>query len=109
MTTSSTESEQLDPRETRDRIKGVIVREMLVEGLEVGEIEDDQLLFGEEDSLGLDSIDALQIVLGLEQEFSVKIDTNTLDRERLATVSGMADFVLELKGNDGAEKMRGHR
>ncbi len=52
------------------------LKEMLVENLmlddSADEIEDDQPLFGPE-GLGLDSVDALQVVVGLDKHFGLKI------------------------------------
>ena len=52
------------------------LKEMLVENLmlddSADEIADDQPLFGPE-GLGLDSVDALQVVVGLDKHFGLKI------------------------------------
>ena len=55
--------------------------------LQVGaaEIADDQALFGP-NSLGLDSVDALQLVVMLDKNFGLKIPDSNVARETLASV-----------------------
>lgn len=78
--------------ELKDRIKRLLVERLKLE-TEPSEIADDQPLFGE--GLGLDSIDALELVLGLEQEFGVRIEDEEVGGEALASVNALADFVRE--------------
>lgn len=78
--------------ELKSRIKRLIVERLKLE-TDPSEIADDQPLFGE--GLGLDSIDALELVLGLEQEFGVKIEDEEVGGEALASVEALASFVRE--------------
>lgn len=80
-----------DP-ELKGRIKRLIVERLKLE-MEPEEIGDADPLFGE--GLGLDSIDALELVLGLEQEFGVKIEDEEVGGEALASVDSLADFVRD--------------
>lgn len=82
----------LSDTELKDRIKRLIVDRLKLE-TEASDIADDQPLFGE--GLGLDSIDALELVLGLEQEFGVKIEDEEVGGEALASVNALAAFVRE--------------
>jgi acyl carrier protein len=58
----------------------------------VEEITDDTPLFGPT-GLGLDSIDALELVLGLEKEFGVGIEDRTTAMKVLASIRSIAEFV----------------
>jgi len=66
---------------------------MLVENLmlqvSAEEIGDDQPLFGP-GSLGLDSVDALQLVVALEKNYGVKISDPQAARKALQTVNDIA-------------------
>lgn len=80
-----------DP-ELKGRIKRLIVERLKLE-MDPEEIGDADPLFGE--GLGLDSIDALELVLGLEQEFGVKIEDEEVGGEALASVDSLAAFVRD--------------
>lgn len=75
----------------RQRIKQVIVRSLMLEGLAPDDIADDQPLFGA--GLGLDSVDALELVLGLETEFKIRVKSGQMGREAFANVGALAAFV----------------
>ncbi len=74
-------------------IKNLIVDRLKLE-IEPAEIGDDQPLFGDQ-GLGLDSIDALELVLGVEQELGVKIDDEEIGSQALESVTSLADFVSQ--------------
>lgn len=85
-------AQEVSDAELKERLKRLIVERLKLE-MDPGEIGDADPLFGE--GLGLDSIDALELVLGLEQEFGVKIEDEEVGGEALASVDALADFVRE--------------
>ena len=72
------------------------IRELLAVRLKlaaaVEKISDDTPLFAP-DGLGLDSIDALELVLGLQKEFGVVIEDRATAVKVLATINSIAGFV----------------
>jgi acyl carrier protein len=72
------------------------VRATLVESLELGraadEIDPDTPLFGS--GLGLDSIDAVELVVQLDTVFGVRLPNDVFGRAELRTVNGLVDLVL---------------
>ena len=73
------------------------IKEMMVENLMLKvpkeEIADTLPLFGAE-GLGLDSIDALELVVSLEKKFGVTVPNSETARVALATVNSIHDYVL---------------
>jgi acyl carrier protein len=69
----------------KERIKHLIVETLMLQ-MSPQEITDDQLLFGP-GSLGLDSVDALQLVVMLDKHFGVKIPDSNAARETLQSVT----------------------
>lgn len=74
------------------RLKKLIITRLKLE-IEPDEIENQQPLFGE--GLGLDSIDALELVLGLEQEFGVKVEDEEVGVKAFASIDALVTFVRE--------------
>lgn len=73
------------------------IKEMMVENLMLKvpkeEIADDLPLFGP-NGLGLDSIDALELVVSLEKKFGVTVPNSETARAALATVNSIAEYVI---------------
>ena len=76
-----------DVNALRERIKNLMVENLMLQ-VTAAEIQDDQPLFGP-GSLGLDSVDALQLVVALDKHFGLKIPDSNVARETLASVSSM--------------------
>jgi acyl carrier protein len=80
-----------------DELKNSI-KEMMVENLMLKvskeDIGDDLPLFGVE-GLGLDSIDALELVVSLEKHFGVSVPNSEVAKNALATVNTIASYVEE--------------
>jgi len=77
--------------ETPDRIKRLIVDCLHLEGIQPAMIEDEAPLFGE--GLGLDSVDALELVVALEKEFGIKIKSQEMGREVFSSVTSLSQFI----------------
>ena len=73
------------------RVKEMIVERLGLEGLRPEEIDDDAPLFGE--GLGLDSIDALELSIGREKVFGVKLETEEEGKRAFASVSALAEHL----------------
>jgi acyl carrier protein len=81
----------------KEQIKKMMVENLMLQ-VSAGEIGDDQPLFGP-DSLGLDSVDALQLVVALDKNFGLKIPDPGAAKEVLQSVNTIAAAVQQkLKG-----------
>ena len=73
------------------------VKELLVSGLRLdvrpADIADDAPIFGE--GLGLDSIDALELVVLVEERFRVSIPDEEVGKRAFASVDALVDFILQ--------------
>lgn len=76
----------------RDQIKEMMVENLMLK-VSKEEIADDLPLFGA-DGLGLDSIDALELVVSLEKKFGVSVPNSDTARQALATVNSIHDYVV---------------
>jgi len=94
--TDAAKTENPRPAMPEDNLREAI-KEMMVENLMLKvpkeEIGDDLPLFGV-DGLGLDSIDALELVVSLEKHFGVSVPNSETAKQALATVNTIHDYVL---------------
>jgi len=74
-------------------IKQMIIESLRIEGMSPDEIETDSALFGE--GLGLDSIDALQLVVAMEKQFGIVVPDAATGSKVFASVRSMADYIAE--------------
>jgi len=76
-----------------EKVKLMIISSLRIEGMSPDEIENDAPLFGE--GLGLDSIDALQLVVAMEKDFGVVVPDAATGSIVFASVRSMARYVSE--------------
>lgn len=76
---------------TRQKIRDILAVRLKLASA-VAKWGDDAPLFGQ-DGLGLDSIDALELVLGLQKEFGVVVEDRAQAVKVLATIDSIAEFV----------------
>ena len=82
----------MDERNTlTERIKNMMVENLMLQ-VAAADIADDQPLFGP-GSLGLDSVDALQLVVALDKNFGLKIPDPGAAKEILRSVSTIVSAV----------------
>ena len=72
-------------------LKKLIINTLKLEDIAPGDIEDDAPLFGE--GLGLDSIDALELVVALEKTYNVFIPDSEVGKKVFRSVNALAEFV----------------
>jgi acyl carrier protein len=84
----------MDESELQRRIKEMMVENLMLK-ISPAEIGDDQLLFGP-NSLGLDSVDALQLVVALDKNFGLKIADPAAAKKALESVNTMAAAIREI-------------
>jgi acyl carrier protein len=73
------------------QVKQMIIDALRIEGMSPADIDTDAPLFGE--GLGLDSIDALQLVVAMEKEFGAVVPDAATGTTVFASVRSMADYI----------------
>ena len=72
-------------------LKISIIEQLNLEDMEVSDIENDEFLFG--DGLGLDSIDALELIVLLEKDYGIKLSDPQQGKEVFNSINTMAAFI----------------
>ena len=75
------------------RLKTMIIEECEKEDIEPEELADDVELFSDASGLELDSLDALQISMGLQTMFKIRLGDSKDFRRVVTTINNLADFV----------------
>jgi acyl carrier protein len=75
-------------------LKKQIIEELNLQDMTPDGIKDDAPLFG--DGLGLDSIDALELVVLMEKHYGIKITDETVGKKVLYSINTMAEHILEV-------------
>ena len=86
-----------NPADLKTEIKRLIVENLMLQ-ITAEQISDDQPLFGP-NSLGLDSVDALQLVVALDKNYGLKIADPETARQILGSVNAIAEAVANHRGN----------
>jgi acyl carrier protein len=74
-------------------VKKLIIERLKLEEITVKDIITDAPLFGE--GLGLDSIDALELVIGLEKEYGVSIPDAEVGKKVFQSVRTIAQYIVD--------------
>ncbi len=76
----------------REQLKKIIIEELNLEDIDAADLNDNDPLFGDE-GLGLDSLDAVELVVLIQKHFDVEIKDMEEGREALASINSLADFI----------------
>lgn len=77
--------------DTKVKLKQVLIEELNLEDVTPDEIGDDDALFGE--GLGLDSLDAVELVVVIQKHFGVEIKDMEEGRPALQSINTLAAFI----------------
>ena len=87
------ESKEKKLAEMREKLKGLLVEHLSLEDVDPENIKDDEILFGE--GLGLDSLDAVEIVVLLQRNFGLEVKDINKGREIFYSIDTLANYVVE--------------
>lgn len=79
----------------RTSLKEMIVKDLSLEDVKPEDIKDNEVLFGE--GLGLDSLDAVEIVVLLQRNFGVEVKNMEQGKEIFYSIDTIANYIYENK------------
>jgi len=79
--------------ELKAELKNKIITSLNLEDISVDEIKDDDNLFGE--GLGLDSIDALELIVMLDKDYGIKLTDPKEGKKIFESIETMAKYIEE--------------
>lgn len=79
-------------QELREKIKKTIIETLNIHDVAPDDIEDDEMIF-ENEKLDLDSLDALELAMGIQKEFAVPINNQYQAISVLRSVRTIAEYI----------------
>ena len=77
--------------ELKEELKAKIIDQLNLEDVSLADIADDDALFG--DGLGLDSIDALELIVMLDKDYGIRLSDPKEGKKIFESVQVMADYI----------------
>ena len=75
-------------------LKQEIIKALNLEDISIKDIKDDAPLFGDK-GLGLDSIDALELIVLLEKKYGIRLESAAEGRSIFTSVKSIAEYVAQ--------------
>ena len=88
----------MDFEQLKHDLKELIIEECEKEDITADEIKDDVMLFSDESGLELDSLDALQISMGLLNKYGVRLGDSKEFRRNVTTIEKLAEYIQKENG-----------
>jgi acyl carrier protein len=85
----------MDDGTLTDAIKRLMIEELDLRGKTPEDIDELSPLFGA--GLGLDSLDALQLAMSVEERFGVRVPEGDAGRAAFASVRALCDFIVRAR------------
>jgi acyl carrier protein len=79
--------------ELKQQLKEMIIKELKLVDVTPDQIDDDSPLFGDNSDLGLDSLDAVELVVMMQKNFNIEIADRDTAIKAFASINVLADFI----------------
>jgi acyl carrier protein len=83
----------------KTEIKELIIQTLNIKNVTSDQVQDSVALFSKENVLDLDSIDAIELVMAIQDKYQVRIADQNVARNVLESIDSIAEFILREKGN----------
>jgi len=85
---------QVPTEELRTEIKNLIMETLGITSIKPEDIDNDKPLFGGENTLTLDSVDALEIIMAIQRKYHLRIADQNLARSVIRSINSIAEFLV---------------
>jgi acyl carrier protein len=75
-------------------IKKMIMETLNITDVRPEDVDDDKPLFGSDNALTLDSVDAIEIIMALQRTYGIRIADQSLARNVIRSINSIAEFIV---------------
>lgn len=86
-------------QELKKEVKAVIIKTLNINKINPEDVDDSAPLFAPDNPFGLDSVDAIDIVMTVQKHFDVRIADQNLARDVLESIDSLAQFIQRERKN----------
>ncbi len=86
----------------KNEIKQLIMTTLGISDVDPKDVDDEKPLFGGDNALTLDSVDAIEIIMAIQRTYGVRIADQNLAREVVRSINSIALFLTEQKANQSS-------
>lgn len=76
-------------------IKQLILDTLSISDVDIHQIDDEKPLFGGDNAMTLDSVDALEIIMAIQRKYNVRITDQQQARYTVRSINSIAEFLTE--------------
>ena len=80
-------------------IKKLIMTTLAIDDVNPDDVDDEKPLFGGDNALTLDSVDAIEIIMAIQRNYGIRIADQNLAREVVRSVNSIAQFITDQRAN----------
>jgi acyl carrier protein len=80
--------------ELKREIKKLIMETLNITDIDPENVDDEKPLFGSDNALTLDSVDAIEIIMALQRTYGVRIADQSLARYVIRSINSIAEFII---------------
>lgn len=80
-------------------IKQLIMSTLSIEDIDPNDVDDDKPLFGGDNALTLDSVDAIEIIMAIQRTYGIRIADQNLARNVISSINSIAAFIAGQQAN----------
>ncbi len=94
---------EIPSAELKIEIKKLIMTTLNINDVKLEDVDDELPLFGGENKLTLDSVDALELIMAIQRTYQVRIADQNLARYTLRSINSIAEFIVTEKAKQNPE------
>lgn len=80
-------------------IKKLIMSTLAIEGIDPNDVDEEKPLFGGDNVLTLDSVDAIEIIMAIQRTYGIRIADQNIARQVISSIDSIAQFITEQREN----------